>query len=144
VPGDRKVSFEIIVNGTTAIASGVTPDLLVVTSKAGSGPSETIKVPVNEQAMPPSQYVQCRLNQGVFAGLDATKRTKVETAVERYINRHMMPRVPPAHLRQGMSIEQLHAEIALHQSQRVEALQYLLGLKDMLDGVVREKGGGAP
>jgi len=135
---DRKVTFEIIAGGATAIAPGVKPDLLVVTATARSGPVETVKVPVNENAMSPSQYLQCRINQGVFAGLEGAKRAKVETAVERYIHRHMVPRVPAAHVESDMSLKQLHDEIALHQSQRVASLQHLLGLKEMLDGVMRE------
>jgi hypothetical protein len=137
-PRGLKVSFEVIADGTTAIASALTPDLLVVTAVAPDGKVETVRVPVNDDAMPPSQYLQCRLNQGVFAGLDATKRTRVETAVQRYVNRHMVPRVPSAHVRDTMSLAQLHDEIALHQSRRVEALQHLLGLKDMLDSALRD------
>ena len=137
-PRDRKVTFEIIAAGATAIAPGVTPDLLVVTSAGRGGASETISVPGNEHAMSPSQYLQCRVNQGVFAGLEGDKRAKVETAVERYIHRHMVPRVPAAHVESEMSLKELHDEIALHQNQRVETLQHVLGLKEMLDGVVRE------
>jgi len=137
-PRDRKVSFEIIAGGASAIAPGVTPDLLVVTSTGRGGASETVKVPVNDHAMSPSQYLQCRVNQAVFAGLDTAKRAKVETAVERYIHRHMVPRVPAAHVESNMSPRQLHDEIALHQGQRVESLKHLLGLKEMLDGVMRE------
>ncbi len=137
-PRGLNVSFELIVDGTTAIAPALTPDLLVVTAVARGGKAETVKVPVNDDAMPPSQYLQCRLNQGVFAGLEATKRTRVETAVQRYVNRHMVPRVPSVHVREGMSLAQLHDEIALHQSQRVEALQHLLGLRDMLESAQRD------
>jgi len=137
-PRDRKVSFEIIPGGATAIAPGVTPDLLVVTSTGRGGASETISVPVNEHAMTPSQYLQCRVNQGVFAGLVGEKRVKVETAVERYIHRHMVPRVPAAHVESDMSRKELHDEIAVHQNQRVETLQHVLGLKEMLDGVMRD------
>jgi len=137
-PRDRKITFEIIPGGATAIAPGVKVDLLVVTATARSGPVETVKVPVNENAMSPSQYLQCRINQGVFAGLDSAKRSKVETALERYIHRHMVPRVPAAHVESDMSLKQLHDEIALHQGQRVESLQHLLGLKELLDGVMRE------
>jgi hypothetical protein len=137
-PGDRVVTFDVVSHGTTAIAPGVTPDLLVVTATARDGSRETASVPVNEHAMPPSQYLQCRVNQGVFAGLKAADRAKVEIAVQRYIQRSMLPRVPPAHVRQDMSLKQLHDEIALHQAQRVEALQHLLGLKDLLEGAVRD------
>ena len=135
---DRSVTFELVTQGATSVAPGVAPDLLVVTASMKGGASETVKVAVNEQAMPPSQYLQCRVNQGVFAGLDSTKREKVEIALQRYVQRYMVPGVPPPHVRAEMSLEQLHAEIALHQGRREGALQDLLGLKDMLDGALRE------
>ena len=137
-PRASKVSFQVIVGGATTIAPGVTPDMLVVTVTGPGGEIESIKVPANEHAMSPAQYLQCRVNQGVFAELDATKRTAVEVAVQRYIHRHMVPRVPPVNVQPDMSLKQLHDEISLHQGQRVEALQHLLGLRDMLDGVMRE------
>ncbi|MDH5540688.1 MAG: hypothetical protein OEY03_14905 [Rhizobacter sp.] len=136
-PRGRKLSFELIVDGTTAIAPGVTPDLLVVTSTSSAGTSEIVKVPVNEEAMPPAQYLQCRVNQGAFAALAAADRSKVEIAVLTFIQRQMVPRATPPHVRSDMSIDQVHDEIALVQGQRVAALQHLLGLKAMLDAVVR-------
>ena len=135
---ELKVSFEVVVDGATSIAPAVVPDLLVVTALSPGGGVETVKVPVNDDAMPPSQYLQCRLNQGVFAGLDAATRTKAETTVQRFINQQMVPRVSPAHVRRDMSLAQLHDEIAREQGQRVEALQHLLGLKATLDSALRE------
>jgi hypothetical protein len=135
---DRKVTFELIAAGATAVAPGVVPDLLVVTATGPGSASETVKVTVNEHAMSPSQYLQRRVNQGFFAELDAATRTKVEVALQRYIYRQMVPRVPPVHVQPTMSLKQLHDEIALDQSQRVETLQHLLGLKAMLEGVIRE------
>ncbi|WP_298831367.1 hypothetical protein [uncultured Piscinibacter sp.] len=136
-PRDRKVTFEVIAGGSTAVAPGVAADLLVVTSTAKTGSAETVRVPVNEHAMPPSQYLQLRVNHGALAGLDEANRAKAEIAVMSYIQRQMVPRVLPAHVQQGMSLKQLHDEIALEQGQRVEALQHLIGLKDMLDGAMR-------
>ncbi|UCE31591.1 MAG: hypothetical protein JSW68_01130 [Burkholderiales bacterium] len=133
------VSFEVIEHGTTTIAPGVTPDLLVLTATGPGGGIETVKVPVNESAMVPAQYLQCRINQGVFAGLDGAERARVETAVQRYIQRYMVPGVPPAHVRAEMSLRELHDEIALHQARRVEALQHLQGLRAMLDSLAGEK-----
>ena len=51
----RKVSYEIVAGGGEEIASGIRPDLLVVTSTA-NGKKEVVSVPVNENAMLPSQY----------------------------------------------------------------------------------------
>lgn len=132
------VSFEVVAGGASSIAPGVTPDLLVVTAKPRGAPAEIIKVPVNEGAMPPSQYLQCRVNQGVFAKLDSGARSRVEIATQRYIQRYMVPGVPPAYVRTGMSLKQLHDEITLHQQRRVEALQHLVTLRDMLEEAARE------
>jgi hypothetical protein len=137
-PRGRKVTFELIAAGATTVAPGVVPDLLVVTATGPGSASETVKVAVNEHAMSPSQYLQRRVNQGFFAELDAATRTKVEVALQRYIYRQMVPRVPPVHVQPTMSLEQLHDEVVLDQSQRVETLQHLLGLKTMLEGVLRE------
>lgn len=136
--GELTVSFEVVAEGAASIAPAVAPDLLVVTARSPNGSIEAVKVAVNDDAMPPSQYLQCRLNQGVFAGLDAAHRTKTETAIQRFINNQMVPRVSPAHVRPDMSLAQLHDEIAREQGQRVEALQHLLGLKAMLDTALRE------
>lgn len=136
-PGGSKVRFEVIAGGAPGIAPGAAPDLLVVTSTSRGGTSETVQVPVNEHAMPPSQYLQYRINQGVFGALDAATRSKVEIAVQSYIHRQMVPHVAPPHIRPTMSVRQLHEELALDQSQRQEALQHLLGLKALLDTVVR-------
>jgi hypothetical protein len=135
---DRKVTFEVIAAGATTVAPGVVPDLLVVTATGPGSASETVKVAVNEHAMSPAQYLQRRVNQGFFAELDAATRTKVEIALQRYIHRQMVPRVPPLHVQPAMSLAQLHDEVALDQGQRVETLQHLLGLKAMLEGVMRE------
>ena len=135
---DRKVAFKLVKSGGTSIAPGVAPDLLVVTVTDRQGKAESITVPVNEQAMSPSQYLQCRINQGAFAGLGPGKREKAEVAVERYINRYMLPRVPPARVKPDASLKQLHAEMQLHQHQREEALEHLKGLKGTLDAVMRE------
>lgn len=136
-PRDRKVGYELIPSAAGAIAPGVTPDLLVVTSTSAAGAKETLQVAVNEQAMSPSQYLQCRVNQGVFAALDVSKRAEVEVAVQSFVHRQMVPRVPPAYVRPGISLRDLHDQIALDQGQRVEALQRLLGMKEMLDAVMQ-------
>lgn len=137
-PGDKKVAFELVEAGATSIAPGVTPDLLHVTVTDRQGQVESIKVAVNEHAMSPAQYLQCRINQGVLAGLGAGKREKAEVAVERYIHRYMLPRVPPAHVEADASLKQLHDEIQRYQHQREEALEHLTGLKAMLDSVMRD------
>jgi len=137
---ERTVTFQLVAQGSTSIAPGLAPDLLVVKAVDRAGSTEEVKVAVNENAMAPAQYLQCRINQGVFAGLDSPARSRVEIATQRYLQRYMVPGVPPPHVRADMSLPQLHREIALHQERRVEALQHMLGLKDMLDAALREGG----
>jgi len=138
-PRDKKVAFQLVAAGASSIAPGPAPDLLHVTVTDRQGQVESIKVAVNEHAMSPSQYLQCRINQGVFAGLGAGKREKAEIAVERYIHRYMLPRVPPVHVEAGTSLKKLHDEIRRHQHQREEALVHLKGLKTMLDAAMPEE-----
>lgn len=136
-PKDSRVAFKLVKSGGTSIAPGVAPDLLVVTVTDRQGKAESITVPVNEHAMSPSQYLQCRINQGAFAGLGAGKREEAEVAVERYINRHMLPKVPPARVKADATLKQVHAEVQLHQHRREEALEHLRGLKGVLDAVMK-------
>lgn len=55
---DRTVTFEVIPAGGSSIAAGMAPDLLVVSVLDRAGTTESVKVPVNANAMPPSQYLQ--------------------------------------------------------------------------------------
>ncbi len=133
----RTVSFEIVAGGGTAIAPDMKPDLLVVTATGPAGKREVVTVPVNKNAMSPSQYLRFKINEGVFAKLPKDERRKIETAVERYINRDMVPKVPPVNVRQGMSLEQLQAEVALNQHHREEALRHIMGVEEVLSAVRR-------
>ena len=127
-----KVSFEIRTDGGTAIAPGVKPDLLVITAISRDGKREVVSVPVNEDAMSPSQYLRFKLNAGVFAELPSSECERAEVAVERYINRDMVPKVPPLIVRPDMSLMQLHEEVALNQHHREEALRNIVGLDEVL------------
>ncbi len=123
----QEVSFDLLPGGGTAIASGVSPDLLVVTTDG-----ETVSVPVNQNAMSPSQYLRFRVNQGAFAGLPEEQRRRVELEVERYINRHMVPAVPPITVRADMTIGELRTEVALNAHHRDEALRHIKGLEETI------------
>ena len=101
----QDVSFEILPGAGPEIVPGMSPDLLVVTVDA-AGKQETISVPVNNDAMMPSQFIRYKLNQGAFASLPETQRQNVERAVERYINRVMVPVVPPLIVRADMSLDE--------------------------------------
>lgn len=134
-----KVSFEIRAGGGTAIAPGMKPDLLVVTAAGPGGKKEVVTVPVNKNAMSPSQYVRFKLNHGAFATLPKDERRKVEIAIERYINRGMVPKVPPLYVRPDMSLEQLQTEIAMNQHHREEALRHIAGLQEVLSSATRSR-----
>jgi hypothetical protein len=115
-----------------AIAPGVKPDLSVVTASSPDGKKEVVSVPVNEDAMLPSQYLRFKLSAGVFADLPGSECERAEVAVERYINRDMVPKVPPLVVRPDMSLSQLHEEVALNQHHREEALRNISGLDEVL------------
>jgi hypothetical protein len=132
-----KVSFQIREAGGNAVAPQMTPDLLVVSASGPGGEKEVVSVPVNDKAMGPSQYLQCKANQGAFAELPHEQRLKLESVVSGYLNRYMLPRVLPAFVRADMSLEKLHDEIALQQERRKAAMAQIRGLKDVLDAELR-------
>jgi len=132
-PAGMKLSYQLVSRGGTEVASGMRPDLLVLTAIRAKGERETVSVPVNENAMSPSQYLQCKVNQGYFAELDPVRRQRVDTAVTRYLHEYMLPKAPPAFVRPGMSLRQLHDEVVLHQDEREKALEHIQALKGVLD-----------
>lgn len=131
-----RVGFKIVPAGGDAIVPEMTPDLLVVSATDSTGKTEVAKVPVNDKAMTPAQYIQCKINQGGFAYLPPEERQRVETAVGRYLHRYMLPRVPPAHVRSDMSLQQLHDEILLQQEQREEAARHIRALKGVVEAAI--------
>lgn len=126
------VTFEVQEGAAPAVAEGVYPDLLVITATGGPAPRESVSVPVNEKAMSPSQYVQFKLNQGAFSSLPEQQRYNVETAIERYVNRVMLPKVPAILVRNDMSLNDLRLEIAMRENQREEALRHIKGLEEVI------------
>lgn len=132
-----KVSHQLIRGGGAEVVAGMRPDLLVVTAITSAGEKEVVSVPVNEDAMSPSQYLQCRVNQGHFAGLAPALRQSLEVAVSRYLHEYMLPKAPPAFIRPGMSLRQVHDEISLHQDEREKALEHILALGGVLDKASR-------
>ncbi|MGE5339757.1 MAG: hypothetical protein ACM3PU_18180 [Gemmatimonadota bacterium] len=134
-PGSRatKVSYQLVSSGGTEVVPGLRPDLLIVTSVGPAGDKEAVSVPVNENAMSPSQYLQCRVNQGFFAALAPEQRQQVEIAIARYLHEYMLPKAPPAFVRAGMSLRQLHDEVSLHQDEREKALEHIRALGGVID-----------
>lgn len=132
-----KVSHQLIRGGGEEIVAGMRPDLLVVTAITSAGEREVVSVPVNESAMSPSQYLQCKVNQGHFAGLAPALRQQLEVAVARYLHEYMLPKAPPAFIRPGMSLRQVHDEISLHQDEREKALEHIEALRGFLEKASR-------
>lgn len=136
---ERQVSFEIVSGAGAPIARGVRPDLLVVTAVDSAGNEETVSVPVNENSMSPSQYLRLKVNQGAYAELPKEERRRVEIAIERYINRDMVPRVPPIIVRANMSLEELRYEVAMNAHHREEALRHIKGLEEVVVAARRSR-----
>lgn len=134
-----QVRYQLVVHGGAEIAAGMRPDLLVLTASRADGERETVSVPVNENAMSPSQYLQCKVNQGYFSELAPEQRVRVEAAVTRYLTVYMLPKAPPAFVRSGMSVRQLHDEIVLHQDEREKALEHIRALKAVLDDALAKQ-----
>jgi hypothetical protein len=109
------------------------PDLLVVTSVNKGGKKDVVEVPVNAKAMPPTQYIQRRINKGAFSALASTKREKVENAITYHMRAHMQPKVPPPYIKAGMSLEEVYEEISYAQVHRTEAIQNIRALKGIID-----------
>lgn len=133
-----EVSFEVLEEAATEIVPGLRPDLLVVTVVDKAGKQEMISVPVNSNAMGPSQYIRFKVNQGAFASLPEKQRQKVEIAVERYINRVMVPVVPPLIVRGDMSLQELRFEISATKNHRDEAVGHIKGLQEVLTAALRQ------
>ena len=131
-----KVGFEIVQSTDVANVPAGTVDLLVVTATDPAGKTETVQVPVNASAMPPSQYIQCKINQGAFATLDPQSRRNVEQAIGRYLHDHMLPKATPAYVRPDMSVEELRRAISYHQDQRLEASRHIRALAGIIDAAL--------
>ncbi len=131
------VSFEILPAAGKEIAPGIRPDLLVVRTVGRAGEQEVISIPVNENAMAPSQYIRYKVNQGAFASLPDSSRKDVEIAIERYINRVMVPVVPPLIVRADMSLQELRFELLMTKHHREEALRHIKGLEEVVSAAMR-------
>jgi hypothetical protein len=136
--GGLDVSFEIQEGAGEEIAPDLRPDLLVVSAIDTAGKQEVISVPVNHNAMAPSQYIRCMVNQGAFESLPDTQRRNVEIAVERYINRVMVPVVPPLIVRADMSLQELRFEISVTEHHRDEALRHIKGLEEIVTAALQQ------
>ena len=110
-----------------------TPIAIEVNATDSTGKKQVVKVAVNEKAMNPTQYIQCKINQGTLYDMTATDRHKAEIAITRYIHQGMVNKVPPAYVQSDMTLKQLREAISFHQAQRVEAIKQVRALQGVID-----------
>lgn len=134
-----KVGFEVRESAGPQDVPGVVPDMLIVTATELDGKKDWVRVSVNEKAVSPTQYIQCKINQGAFAGLAPAKRRAAEAAVERYLHNVMLPKVAPPHVRPDMSLQELYQEISNHQPRRLDARRQIQALKGVIDSALQER-----
>lgn len=125
-------NLDITYNIEESTASNV-PDLMVLTAVDVDGKAEVVKVPINAKAMPPTQYIQQKINQGAFSSLSSPMREKIENSITHYMQAHMQPKVPPPYIRVGMSLEDVYEEISYSQNLRNQAIQHIRSLKGVID-----------
>jgi len=131
-----ELSFELQ-KGVGVGDDALTSDVLVVHARHAKHEDETLRVEVNESAIQPGHFIQRQINGGFFERLEPDLRRQVEVAVEHYARNHMLPRIPPPHIRADMSIEEVADEIALHQDDRETAARQIPGLAEVIEEVTR-------
>jgi len=128
-----KITFKIVAGKSDDSESIASPDFLIVNATDATGKKQVVKVAVNEKAMNPNQYIQCKINQGTLYDMTATDRHKAEIAITRYIHQGMVNKVPPAYVQSDMTLEQLREAISFHQEQRVEAIKQVRALQGVIE-----------
>ncbi len=128
-----RVSFELAAAEPIRGAPEIASDHLVVTAPAGAGRPEVVRIPVNEHAPSPNQYLQYKINHGAFADLPAAERQAVEGAIASYIHNFMVPKAPPAFVEGDMSRDELRQAIADGQAQRRAAIKHLRALRSVIE-----------
>lgn len=132
------IKFKVVGSAPASNEQIPDPDSLVVTATGANMKKQTIRVPVNEHAMTPNQYIQCKINQGMLYGLESTARQRVEIAIAQYIQAGMVHKVPPAYVQPDMSLQQLYEAISYHQNQRVEAIAQIRALQGVIEAALDE------
>ena len=133
-----KISFKIDESRANTDDPTGPPDFLIVTATNAKGKEEVVKVPVNERAMNPNQYIQCKINQGMLYDLEPTKRHRAEIAIAQYIQAGVVSKVPPAYVRSDMSLQQLFEEISFHQNKRTEVITQIRALQGVIDAAMEQ------
>lgn len=131
-----KITFKVVASKADSDESVSSPDFLIVNAVGASGKKQVIKVAVNERAMNPNQYIQCKINQGLLYDMAAPEREKAEMAITRYIHEGMVSKVPPAYVQSDMSLKQLYDAISYHQTQRIEAIKQILALQGVVEAAL--------
>ena len=133
---DKKVTFKVVGGKPGSSEAMSTPDFLIVTATSAAGKKQVIKVAVNEGAMNPNQYIQCKINQGLLFDMVEPEREKAEIAISRYINEGMVNKVPPAYVQPDMTLKQVHEAISYQQAQRVEAIAQIRALHGVIEAAL--------
>lgn len=127
------LAYEILESPQLVGVDESVSDVLVLTATGRDGKAQVVEVPVNENAMPLTQYIQYKLNHGAFAELDLAKRQKVEAAVSQYMRFYMIPRVPPPYVGANMSFAEVEHEIDSSQKLRVDAMKHIQALNAVIE-----------
>jgi len=133
---EMKVTFNVIRGKTESSEVMSAPDFLVVTATNTAGRKQVIKVAVNEGAMNPNQYIQCKINQGLLYEMPAPEREKVEIAVSRFVHEGMVSSVPPAYVQSDMTLKQLYEAISFHQPRRVKTITEIRALHGVIEAAL--------
>jgi hypothetical protein len=128
-----EVRFELREEAQIPDVPASVSDFLVVTARGPDGREETVTAPVNENAMPLTQYIQFRINHGAFAELDPETRQRVEEAVARYTRFYMTPRVSPPHVGTTMTLDEVSKEIQSCQQLRIGAFKHIQALNAVIE-----------
>ena len=130
---DLNIRYEILEAPQIAGVDESRSDILVLTATDRAGRTRVAKAPINEGAMPLTQYIQYRLNHGAFSELDETKREKVDAAVSQYMRFYMVPGVPPPYIGTNMSPEEIASEIRSCQKLRIDAFKHIQALNAVIE-----------
>ncbi len=128
-----RVAFAIERAQPVAGAPEILSDYLIVTATPDSGAEEIVRVPVNESAVSPNQYIQYRINHGAFAHLNSLPRQAVEGGITGYLHHFMVPKAPPAYVESDMTLRELSQAISDTQAHRVDALKHIRALRGIID-----------
>lgn len=127
------ISYQIVEAPQLAGVAESVCDVLVLTATSRDGKSQVIEVPVNENVMPLTQYIQYKVNHGAFSELAAPQRERVEEAIRRYMRFYMVPGVRPPYIGANMSLDEIQREIEAAQNMRVDTMKHIQALSAVID-----------